>query len=137
MGVVNGVGRAGRRVDTSVSGGRLASGLRWGGGLCPNSWSTWLAVSSAETGACSFSQPLLQICLFIFLSLALLRAESKPALNENRDDLNEKKQANAIPCQQLCMTGPEMGVYCFFLFFFSICFQLRVDDTLSTGLFQV
>lgn len=86
------------------------------GGVCPNSWSTWLAVSSAETWACSFSQPHLLVGLFIFLSLAVQRAESKLALNENGGDLNKKKKANVILCQQLSMTGPEMNIYCFVFF---------------------
>lgn len=38
------------------------------GGVCPNSWSTWLAVSSTETWACSFSEPHLLVGLFIFLA---------------------------------------------------------------------
>lgn len=120
MGLLDGVGRVGRRVDRSVSGGCQASGSLWGVEEEDQTAGTHGWLLAAQRPACSSSHPLLQICLFISLSLGLQRADSKLALNENRDDLNEKKKANAT---QAAMPA-ALYDWTYLLFY-----QLALDDS--------
>lgn len=99
------VGRVGRRVDRSVIGGHLSSGSRWG--RKPKQLEHMAACQQPKDLGL-FSLTPSPTDLFIYLHfLCLQRAEDQLALNENRDDLNEKKKGNK--------TGPRMVVHFLFL----------------------